>query len=157
MIRRWVINHAPIVLLTQAYELVVSFVLMLVAIPILGGRVEPASIHAQLPLWMVTVWAAGMLAGSMGTLVGLFLPRFPRIEWAGQILLGMTLALYAVAIFAEVGVHRGGLPCIVFATLGWLGLWRAFKISCQDLIEERLTREAANRIVALHGGSAGGA
>lgn len=151
----WLVDHAPRPLLTQAYELVVSFVLTVAAIPVLGGRIEPASIHAQLPQWMVTVWASGMLAGSLLTLVGLFLQvRMPRLEWSGQILLGTTLMLYAIAIFAEAGVRRGGVPIIVFATLGGLGGWRAWKISHQDLIEERLTREATNRIIERHGGKA---
>jgi hypothetical protein len=153
-INSWVVNHAPRPLLVQAYELVVSFVLTLVAVTILGGRIEPASVHAQLPLWMVDAWAGGMLAGSLLTLAGLFVQRrAPRVEWSGQILLGTTLVLYSIAIGAEVGLHRGGVPIVTFATLGCLGGWRAWKISNQDLIEERLTREAAARLVTLHGGT----
>jgi hypothetical protein len=143
----------PRPLLTQAYELVVSFVLMLVGITILGGRIEPASVHASLPLWMVDAWAAGMFIGSVTTIVGLFLQvRIPRVEWSGQVLLGTTLILYAIAIWAEVGLHRGGLAMAVFGALGGLGVWRAFKISCHDVIDERLTREATARIVEFYGG-----
>lgn len=144
--RKWVIDHAPLALLSHAYELVVAVVLGVLAVPILFGSVEPASIHAALPLWMARVWAWGLFVSAVLTVVGLYRPRQPRIEWVGQILMGTTLSLYSLAIFAEVGMTRGGLPGAVFGVLGALGGWRAFKVTCRDLIQDRLTREATNAI-----------
>lgn len=144
----WLIKHAPLPLLTHAYELVLAVVLCILAIPVLFGRIEPTSIHAAVQPWMAYTWAWFLLAGAILTAVGLFVPQYPRTEWSGQVILGMDLSLYAIAI-ATAGARGGGLAAAIFFALGALGFWRAYKVSHPDAVRERVASWQAELLVRI--------
>lgn len=142
-----VIDRVPVALLTDAYELVVALVLALICIPVLFGQIQPTSIHATVGPAFRTGWAITLLLGCALTVLGLLLPRRPRLEWVGQLLVGVDLAVYGVAAVVNGGVTRVGVAAGIFCSLGLLGLWRALKISWQGYIRGRLARDAAHVLV----------
>ena len=143
----WLIDRVPMALLTDAYEFFISFCLALLAIPVALGRVDATSIHAAVTPWVATMWSVTLLIASILTMVGLLKPRYPRIEWIGQVMMAVDLGLYGVAIMFEVGIDQGGISATVFAALSILGGWRASKISFRDVVRERLGREMAQSLV----------
>jgi hypothetical protein len=149
-----VLNRVPRALLTHAYELVVSVVLAAVAVPVIFGSIEPTSIHAAVRPWMRLTWSITLLLGATTTVAGLLLNK-PRTEWSGQIVMGASLLLYAVAVL-DTGASRSGVAGAVFAALGCLGLWRALKIAYRRVIDERLARDLAEALAAEARGRARG-
>lgn len=142
-----VLDRLPMALLTQAYELVVSLALVVIAIPVVAGQVEPTSIHAAVRPTMATIWGVTLLVGAALTVAGLLIPKRPRLEWSGQILMGISLLLYGIAVL-NLAVPGSSVGGVVFTALGGLALWRAFKISFRNVIHERLARQLAEELVA---------
>lgn len=144
----WVIDHAPIPLLTHAHEVGISVVLVIVSAPLLGGASGPPSIHQQVYNWVAIGWAWALLIGAVLTLVGLFGSR-PRMEWAGQLFMGHGLSFYALALVLGAG-WEGFLASSIFGILGLVSYWRSYKISHAPLVHYRLVQEARNAHEVAH-------
>lgn len=140
--RARIIDKVPLPLLTHAYEIGLAVILAVMAIPVVLGRSAPASIHSQMPHWMVLGWGWGLLLASTFTLLGVFLYR-PRMEWSGQLWMGYTLGIYAAALaWNTQDLASAAVAVAVFAALALIGFWRSFKISSAPYLQHRLAREA---------------
>lgn len=148
--RAWVINHAPIPLLTHAHEVGISVALAVVALPLLGGADGPPSIHQQVYHWVAVGWAWALLASGFLTIVGLFTNR-PRLEWAGQLFTGHSLTFYAFALVLGAG-RDGILASSIFGILGLVSYWRSFKITHAPLVQARLLSAARSAHELVHAG-----
>lgn len=146
--RAWVVDHAPLPLLTNAHEVGISVALMLVALPLLGGAEGPPSIHQKVEPWMAIGWAWTLVASGFLTLWGLFGHR-PRLEWAGQLFAGWGLSFYALALVLATG-RQGFLASAIFGVLGLVSWWRAWKITNAPLVQARLVKAARAAHQWLH-------
>lgn len=136
------VDHLPLPLLTHAYEVGLSVVFALLALPALDGRIASSSIHAAFPYWMAQAWAVALLVSAVGTLLGLFFHR-PRLEWLGQNWMGWTLTVYGLAILiAARNKDSAVIVGAVFLTLGAIGFLRSFKVTSAPYIQYRLAKEA---------------
>lgn len=139
-LRAWVIDRAPLPLLTNAHEAGIAVALMIVAVPLLSGEPPPPSVHHQVPGWIAAAWAWLLMASGFLTLWGLFTNR-ARMEWAGQNFMGHALTFYAVALVIRAG-WDGFLASSIFGVLGLVSWWRAYKITHAPMVQARLVREA---------------
>lgn len=142
------VGHVPIPLLTNAHEVGISVVLMIVAAPLLGGADGPPSIHQQVPPALAIGWAWLLLLSGALTLWGLFANR-PRMEWAGQLFMGHGLTFYALALVLGAG-WEGFLASSIFGILGLVSWWRAWKITHAPLIHARLVSAARSAHELAH-------
>lgn len=81
----------------------VEFFVALLAI-VAGGPIllnptslAPSSILGQMPLWMVYVWAGGLVLGGLCSLVGILAYSY-RVERVGAMFLAMTAVVYCFAL-----------------------------------------------------------
>lgn len=151
--RRWLVDRAPLPLLTHAHEAFLAVAVFIIGGGLIVGDVRPGSVSSQVPGWINLGWAWALFAGSAFTLWGLFQDR-PRMEWAGQMLLGWGSAFYSLALASAVPFSQGGVNVLIFAGLALVSWWRSFKITSIALIQQRLTdaaREAHVRVQERRG------
>lgn len=139
--RRWIIDHAPIPLLTHAHELFLSGAVFLIGMALVFGDVAPGSVTSQVPAWQSNLWALTLFIGSGLTIWGLFGNR-PRLEWSGQILLGYGCAFYAAALAIGIPLNQSGVVFAIYTGLSAVSFWRAFNITSAPLVQKRLTLAA---------------
>lgn len=145
-IRMWVIDRVPVPFLTQAHELAISVVLLVLAVPAILGLL-PGQRDAGVPDWAWRSWAATMIVSATFTWWGLLRNR-PRVEWIGQLAAGWGLALFSFRL-ATLGLEYTYPTVLTFLTLATVSWWRAFKITSVALVQHRLTaaaREAHRRV-----------
>jgi hypothetical protein len=138
-IRMWVVDHAPVALLTHAHEVAVALVLLVMGVPAAMGAL-PGQGEAGIPSWAWHLWSWALILGAGGTIVGLFTSR-PRAEWVGQMLAGWGLGLFAYRL-AFLGLQYTYPTVLTFAVLASVSWWRAWKITSVALVQHRLTRAA---------------
>lgn len=138
-VRMWLVDHAPVALLTHAHEVAVALVLLAMGVPAALGAL-PGQGATGIPSWAWSLWSGAMIAGALGTIGGLFTAR-PRWEWTGQMLAGWGLALFAYRL-AFLGLEYTYPTVLTFTILASVSWWRAWKITGVALVQHRLTREA---------------
>lgn len=147
------VDHAPIPLLTHAHEVFLAVAVFFIGAGLLAGDVRPGSVSESVPDWINTGWAWFLFTGSCLTLWGLFQHR-PRMEWAGQMLLGWGCFFYTWAIALNISLAQGGVVTVIFGGLSVVSWWRAWKITNAAPIQARLAVEslaAGRRIVNERG------
>jgi hypothetical protein len=150
-VRIWVADHAPLPLLTHAHEVFIAVAMVIIGGGLVFGDVRPGSVHSTVPEWLADAWAWSMLGGGILTLVGMFGVRpkgkpQPRLEWAGQLLLGYGCAFYTVALL-HADFNQTAVAGLVFGGLSLVSFWRSWKITSEPFIRHRTAREAAKALL----------
>jgi hypothetical protein len=148
--RIWVVDHAPLPLLTHAHEVFLAAAMVIIGGGLVFGDVRPGSVHSSVPAWLADAWGYGILAGGILTLLGMFgfrrwLTPQPRMEWAGQLLLGYSCGFYTVALL-HADFNSTAVAGLVFGGLALVSFWRSWKITSEPYIRHRLAREAAKAL-----------
>lgn len=111
--------------------------LLLLVSTILGlfyifGSPAPATVAATQPVWVVHLWAVGLLLSGVAGFAGCFwltdLRRALRLEASGMYLGASTMVLYAVSLFAYSGWRALGSG-LTFALWSVANLWRLWQIN----------------------------
>lgn len=83
----------------SSVEFFVAFLALVSGGPILldPTSLAPSTILGQMPLWMVYVWAGGLVLGGLFSLIGILTSSY-RVERVGAMFLAMTAAVYCFAL-----------------------------------------------------------
>lgn len=110
-------------------------VFMLAAIGISGiaylfGNPPPGTIEAQLDRGWIIAWAIALGLGGPVCLVGTFKldPDGILLEQIGCALVFGATAIYAIAVWTQVGFLEALYPGLFQFTFGGASLWRAFQL-----------------------------
>jgi hypothetical protein len=137
--RRWVYAHLPKWLQERDFEVFCGFLCILAGLPLLFGEIEPKSLEAQLPYWLIKGWATALTLGGFLTLLGIL--KASTNSNAANILGWRRMEAY-------------GLTCLCYAgyTYGFLLLtfdWRAAFLSAMITIIFALTCHSREIAVQL--------
>lgn len=107
----------------RPHELVFQALAVLTGATYLLGAPPPNSVAALMPEWAVRIWAAGLLASGLLTVVSIAVRRWPdlalRVEQAAMLFGAAALVWVAYAVFAFApstrAVLSGGI-CLAWAT-----------------------------------------
>lgn len=147
-LRMWVVDHVPVAFLTQAHELAIALVVLSLAVPAVLGAL-PGQGVAGVPGWAWQAWGWSTIVGATSTWYGALRSR-PRVEWAGQLVTGWSLSLFAIRL-TTLGLAATYPTVSVFLVLAVVSWWRAFKITNVALVQHRLTRAAREAHIRLYG------
>lgn len=146
--RRWLIDRAPLPLLTKAHEIALSIALVIIGVALVLEEAQPGSVTSQVPHWVALIWAWAILLGGVATLWGIFGSR-TRIEWFGQTATGHGCAFYSLAVATALPLRTGFVVVMIFAVLALVSWWRAFKLTMMPYVQERLARETTKAALRL--------
>ncbi len=140
-LRERVAGRLPTVLTNYPFEVIVTFIALVIGLPLLCGLVAPTSLVVLLPSIGYWAYAAALVLGGIFTGVGLRLKSSAALS-SGLQLLGGSYAVYGLATVALSGFATAWLAFGAFFGLGLVALVRALHFRRLLDIQEGATRLA---------------
>lgn len=108
-------------LVLTSIEAFLAILVMLVGVPLLinPAVIAPTSVLALMPLWMVYLWGAGMVAGGGLSLTGIVTSQY-RVERIGVLFMAMVAVVFVVALVPLLPAATVPLTTYVFFALAMI-------------------------------------
>lgn len=118
-----IVRRTPLSVLLNPFEYFLAALCIISGLPQLIAPAPNNSLEILLPVWLVRVWGAELVAGGVLTLAGLAFKR-PRVERIGMKILAPAATAYAIAIGLVAG-WAGVVAASIVLAFGMACLARA--------------------------------